>query len=84
MTRLPTPDSTPVTPAPEVCRHPDDVALVRRILEGDASAWKAFVERYAGLILAMTRRYLRSRDQDDIRAVFTKVLESLKKTRLRT
>jgi DNA-directed RNA polymerase specialized sigma24 family protein len=64
--------------------HAQDLALVRRVLAGDGAAWESFVERYAGLILAMARRYLRSRDQDDIRNVFVKVLESLRKSRLRT
>lgn len=57
---------------------------MQRILDGDPLAWKAFVERYAGLILAMTRRYLRTRDQDEIRTVFARVLESLRRTRFRT
>jgi RNA polymerase sigma factor (sigma-70 family) len=64
--------------------HEQDLALVRRILAGDASAWEGFVERYAGLILAMARRYLRTRDQDDIRTVFVNVLQSLRKTKFQT
>lgn len=64
--------------------HEADLALVRQILSGDAAAWERFVERYAGLILAMARRYLRTRDQDDIRTVFASVLESLQKTRFKT
>jgi len=73
------------TPAAEASpSHAEDVALVGRILGGDSEAWKDFVERFAGLILAMTRRYLRSRDQDEIRTVFARVLESLRRTRFRT
>lgn len=64
--------------------HADDLALVRKVLAGDAIAWESFVARYAGLILAMARRYLRSRDQDDIRTVFVNVLESLQRSRLQT
>jgi DNA-directed RNA polymerase specialized sigma24 family protein len=70
-----------VPPAPP---HAQDLALVRRILAGDVAAWGAFVDRYAGLILAMARRYLRSRDPDDVRTVFANVLESLRKSRFRT
>jgi DNA-directed RNA polymerase specialized sigma24 family protein len=77
---LPLPrDSSPPQPL-----HAGDLALVRRVLAGDLAAWQSFVERYAGLILAMARRYLRSQDQDDIRTVFVSVLESLRKSRLRT
>lgn len=64
--------------------HAEDFALVQRILRGDEAAWAYFVERYTGLILAMTRRYLRSRDEDDAWTVFAQVLESLRKTRFRT
>ena len=77
---LPLPrDSSPPQPL-----HAGDLALARKILAGDLAAWQSFVERYAGLILAMARRYLRSRDQDDIRTVFVNVLDSLRKSRLRT
>jgi len=64
--------------------HEADLALVRRILDGDEAAWRYFVERYAGLVLAMSRRYLHTRDVDDIRSVFVSVLESLRRSRLRT
>jgi len=64
--------------------HERDLALVQRVLAGDQAAWEEFVERYAGLILAMARRYLRSRDPDDVRTVFANVLESLRKTRFQT
>lgn len=72
------------SPGGPTLSHADDVALVGRILDGDTEAWKTFVDRFAGLILAMTRRYMRSRDQDDIRTVFARVLESLRRTRFRT
>lgn len=61
-----------------------DLALVRRILEGDEQAWQTFVERYAGLIHAVSRRYLHSRDPDDRRTVFVDVLSSLRRSKLRT
>src|SRR5262245_21317962 len=64
--------------------HVADLALVRRILDGDEEAWRYFVERYAGLILAMSRRYLHTHDVDDIRTVFADVLDSLHRSRLRT
>ena len=77
---------TPVAarPAPVDALHADDLALARRILDGDSAAWSFFVERYAGLIFAMARRYLRSGDPDDVRDVFAGVLDSLQRTRLRT
>src|SRR5262245_48766354 len=64
--------------------HHEDLALVRRILDGDEAAWRYFVERYAGLVLAMSRRYLHTRDVDDMRSVLADVLESLRRARLRT
>ena len=68
-----------ITGAPN---HEADLELVRRILDGDEAAWSYFVERYAGLILAMSRRYLRSHDIDDIRSVFVSVLASLRRTQI--
>jgi hypothetical protein len=56
--------------------HLEDLALVQRILGGDSASWETFVDRYSGLILAMARRYLRSRDPDGVRTVFANVLES--------
>jgi len=89
MTLTPTPVqhrrplSLPATPAP-VANHDRDLEWARKVVEGDESAWTRFVEHYSGLILAMIRRYLRSRDRDDIRTVFVNVLESVRRTRLRT
>lgn len=79
-----TPEAPPRAEGQPASAHEQDLELVRRILGGDAGAWNFFVERYAGLILAMSRRYLRSRDQDDIRTVFVNTLDSLIRTRLRT
>ncbi len=80
------PPSSPATQSEDVavCLHEQDLELVRRILAGDTAAWELFVERYAGLILAMARRYLRSRDPDEVRTVFANVLESLRRSRFRT
>lgn len=64
--------------------HGADFDLARRIVAGDLLAWTAFVERYAGLILAMIRRYLRSQDRDDIRSIFVNVIDSVRRTRLKT
>ena len=57
--------ATGTTNSSDAASHEADLALVRRILDGDEAAWRYFVERYAGLILAMSRRYLHSRDIDD-------------------
>lgn len=65
-------------------QHADDVVLVGRILAGDERAWEWFVTRYAGLIHAIARRYLRSRDADDAHDVFVDVLVSLRRSKLRT
>lgn len=82
------PSNPPTYPSTKVevpaALHAQDLALVRRILAGDVAAWEMFVERYAGLILAMARRYLRSHDPDDIRTVFANVLESLQRSRFQT
>jgi len=84
------PESVASPPAPSQAAlraprvHQEDLDLVHRILAGDAGAWEFFVERYAGLILAMSRRYLATRDQDDVRNVFVSTLQSLLRTRLRT
>jgi len=71
-------------PEPSVAPHDGDLELARRVLSGESSAWNAFALRYAGLILAMIRRYLRSRDRDEIRTVFVNVLESVRRRRLRS
>ena len=64
--------------------HDADLALARRILAGDEPAWETFVERYAGLIYSVVRRYLRTRDVDDVRSVLVDVLVSLRRTKLAT
>jgi DNA-directed RNA polymerase specialized sigma subunit len=83
------PGKPPADPPPKLDNvsaplHPEDLALAQQILAGDEPSWEAFVERYSGLILAMARRYLHSRDPDDVRTVFVNVLASLRKTGLQT
>lgn len=65
-------------------RHAADLALVRRVLRGDHDAWEQLVERYAGLIYSVVRRYLPGRDSDDVRTVFADVLVSLRRSKLET
>jgi RNA polymerase sigma factor (sigma-70 family) len=75
------------TAGSEAPRHPthvEDLDLVRQVLVGDPSAWTRLVERYAGLILSVVRRYLRSGDRDDARSVFADILVSLRRSKLRT
>lgn len=64
--------------------HAADLALAHRVLQGDESAWAVFVERYSGLIYSVVRRYLHSRDVDDIRTVLVDVLVSLRRNKLAT
>lgn len=64
--------------------HPEDLAVARRIIAGDVQAWERFVHQYAGLVYSVVRRYLRSRDVDDIRSVMVDVLVSLRRTKLST
>jgi DNA-directed RNA polymerase specialized sigma24 family protein len=68
-------------PAPT---HADDLELVGQVLAGDPAAWTRFVETYAGLILSVVRKYLRSRDTDDVRSVFADILVALRRSKLRT
>lgn len=63
-------------------QNASDVELVRTVLAGSPEAWKRFVDRYAVLILAVLRRYLR--DEDDARDVFVEVLEGLFHRKLST
>lgn len=64
--------------------HEQDLELVHRILADDTPAWEEFVHRYAGLLYSVVRRYLRTRDVDDVRSVLVDVLVSLRRTKLRT
>src|SRR5689334_23454602 len=85
------PDETDVNgtpwsiPSPDAASiHKTDLELVRRILAGDAAAWSAFVERYAGLLYSVVRRTLRSNDRDEIRTVLANVLVSLRRSKFAT
>ncbi len=62
--------------------HAEELELARQVLAGDVSAWQRLVERYAGLVYAVVRRYLRSSDIDDVRTVFVDVLESVRRRKL--
>jgi len=42
-----------------VGRNDDDLALVGRCIARDPGAWRAFVDRFAGTIRALARRYLK-------------------------
>jgi RNA polymerase sigma factor (sigma-70 family) len=50
--------------------------LVRRVQRGDLDAWHEFVDRFAGLILSISRRYLFD-DDDDARNTCVATLECL-------
>jgi DNA-directed RNA polymerase specialized sigma24 family protein len=60
-----------------VVDHSQDLALVRRILAGSAEAWDEFLSAYAGLMWAVIRRYVPSRDREDLNAVFAELLTGL-------
>ena len=64
-------------------RHADDVALSRRVLEGDVRAWEQFIQRYAGLMYTVIGRQLRTTDVDDIRSVLVDVLVVVRTSKLR-
>lgn len=80
---MPDPASHPSGAAPNE-NHAADLELVRRILADDTAAWQAFVDRYAGLLYSVIRKYLRSRDVDEVRTVMVDVLVSLRRSKLRT
>lgn len=52
------------------------------ILGGSTVHWHAFVDRYAGLIYSVVRRQLFVEDDDEVRTVFTDVLEALYRGKL--
>ncbi len=54
--------------------HHTDLATARAILDGSVEAWHSFVDQYGGLILSVIRRH-HFGDEDEIRTVFTDVLE---------
>jgi DNA-directed RNA polymerase specialized sigma24 family protein len=57
---------------------------VREIVGGSHPSWCRFLEGYSGLIQAVIRRYLYSRDRDDVRTVYVDVLDSLYRHKLAT
>lgn len=73
------PETGIATPA-----HADDRELVRSVLGGSSKSWRAFLDRYSGLIYAIIRRYLYSRDADEVRTLFVDVLDSLYRRKLAT
>jgi RNA polymerase sigma factor (sigma-70 family) len=58
-------------------RVQEDLALIREIEQGSTVHWHALVDRYAGLIYSVIRRQLYAEDEDEIRTVFTDVLDAL-------
>lgn len=58
-------------------RIQEDLALIGEILDGSTAQWHTFVDRYAGLIYSVIRRQLFAEDEDEIRGVFTDVLDVL-------
>jgi RNA polymerase sigma factor (sigma-70 family) len=58
-------------------RIQEDLALIREIEAGSTAHWHALVDRYAGLIYSVVRRQLFAEDEDEIRTVFTDVLDAL-------
>jgi DNA-directed RNA polymerase specialized sigma24 family protein len=71
-------------PSSERGIHSEDVELVQEILSGSEGAWREFIERYAGLIWAVSRRYVYSGDPDAIRTLFANTLDSLYRRKLAT
>jgi len=63
-------------------RVEEDLALIARVDEGSTPHWHAFVDRYAGLIYSVIRRQLFAEDEDEIRDVFTEVLDTLYRGKL--
>ena len=66
----------------KVSRIEEDLALIREIEAGSTVHWHALVDRYAGLIYSVIRRQLFAEDEDEIRDVFTEVLDALYRGKL--
>lgn len=63
---------------------PDDArTLIERCLEGDAAAWRSFVERYTRLVWSIVRQHrLPDADAEDVhQAVFTTAVTHLQRLR---
>jgi RNA polymerase sigma factor (sigma-70 family) len=83
---------SPAAAEPEPCEvhpeegglHAEDVGLAQAILSGSEDAWREFIERYAGLIWAVSRRYIYSADPEVLRTLFANTLDSLYRRKLAT
>lgn len=60
--------------------HPDDLATARSIAAGSVPEWHEFIDKYAGLVHSVIRRYLFS--EDDVQTVYVLILEKLYKGKL--
>lgn len=78
----PNPKKSPASAAERESRLQEDLALIEMILGGSTAHWHAFVDRYAGLIYSVVRRQLFVEDEDEVRTVFTDVLEALYRGKL--
>jgi len=57
--------------------HGEDLALARAVLAGSEGAWHAFIRKYSRLIMAVIRRYVWGRWNDEAQLLHARVLESL-------
>jgi len=64
--------------------HEGEVELARAVVAGSREAWRTFAQRYSGLIHAVIRRHLSSRDPDEIDGLFVAVLDALYRRKLAT
>ncbi|HET9325161.1 MAG TPA: hypothetical protein VFQ05_00150 [Candidatus Eisenbacteria bacterium] len=62
----------------------DELELTRSITTGSLEAWKRFLERYSGLIHAIIRRHMLTRDCDETHTVYVDVLDALYRGKLAT
>jgi len=79
-------DTTPVrdTPPHSPNGHEGEIELARAVVAGSHEAWRTFAQRYSGLIHAVIRRHLNSRDPDETDGVFVAVLDALYRRKLAT
>ena len=54
-----------------------DLSLTCAVCSGSVPAWHDFLQRYSNLIFSVVCRHLVSEDEDDVRAVYVDILESL-------
>jgi RNA polymerase sigma factor (sigma-70 family) len=62
--------------------HANELSLARAIVGGSEASWHAFVHQYSRLILAVARRYLGGRRDDEVRSLHADVLHSLRLRKL--